>query len=82
MVIPVNHHRIDISPIAAGRYSVTHRGAVIGEWANPECAAAFWLIARAHASPDEVLTSYRDGRPCLSAPVGWLARQTAIGGKS
>jgi hypothetical protein len=73
----VTTHRIDIAAGDDGKYACTYLGERIGEWRNPESAAAHWLLEAGHAGQDDVLTSYRGGMPANSAPIGWLARHAA-----
>jgi hypothetical protein len=65
-------HRVQIAS-AKGRWSVECNGTVIGEFADPEAAAARYLLDNGFASPADTLSTYRGDMQCLTGNVGRLA---------
>lgn len=77
-------HRIDLEPAfrldekgvgrGQGKARMLHMGRLIGESRQPALDAARYLLRAGLASPDELITTYRDGRPCIYARVGTAAK--------
>jgi hypothetical protein len=72
------NHRIDVAAGEDGKSACTYRGERIGEWSDPEREAAHWLLDNS-ASPDDSMTTYRSGRPCMSARLWSLADRRRLG---
>ena len=59
-------------------YFASFKGQRIGEFSQPEHAAARWLLSNGLATASDTIVTYRGQTPCLHGNVGWLA---ARGGK-
>ena len=81
------HHRIDIESAyridprtgkgaGHGNAHMFHEGELIGESRQPAFDAARYLLAKGLALPSDMLTTYRDGKPCLFTTVGRAAKLT------
>ncbi len=79
------HHRIDLESAyrfdsrrgegaGHGKARMFHEGELIGESRQPAFDAARYLLAKGLALPSDMLTTYRDGKPCLYTTVGRAAK--------
>lgn len=57
-----------------GKARMFHEGELIGESRQPAFDAARYLLAKGLALPSDMLTTYRDGKPCLFTTVGRAAK--------
>ncbi len=78
-------HRIDLESayridprtgegVGHGKARMFHEGEFIGESRQPAFDAARHLLAKGLALPSDMLTTYRDGKPCLFTTVGRAAK--------
>ena len=58
-------------------YFASFKGQRIGEFSQPEHAAARWLLSNGLATASDTIVTYRGQTPCLHGNVGWLAARGA-----
>lgn len=83
---PPPGHRIDLEPAfrvnakghatGRGKARMVYNGEVIGESKEPAFAAARWLLEKGLALPSDLLTTFRNGKPCIYTRVGRAAKLT------
>jgi hypothetical protein len=69
-------HFIEINRVTHSVYAVDYQGERIGQWRDPSCDAARWLLANGKAERSDTLIMTRGGKPAMRGGVGWLADRT------